>query len=88
MIISNIYDIEEWVFNHLDVDDYFTYLDNSYLPLSWIKGFFEDGHMSGDFADVIAQIIRKNISLRSKIGFNYTFQVKNGEIQDLFKESK
>ena len=84
LIISNIYDISEWIFGQLDESDYFKYIDNSYVPLQLIKALYENEYLTGEFADVILQILHINIPLKSKICFDFIYQVKNGEIKDEF----
>lgn len=89
LVISNIYDISEWIFDNLDEEDYFTYLDNSYVPLKLISSLYKGGYLSGNFANIIYQIFHCNISLKSSLCFKYIYQVKNGEIEDKFvKDTK
>jgi len=88
LIISNIYDIAEWIFNQLDEEDYFKYIDNSYIPLKLLHGMYIEGYLGGSFANAIFQIFHTNIALRSKICFQYIFQVKNSEIPDKYADNK
>lgn len=87
LIVSNIYDITEWIFDQLEEQDFFDYMDNSYVPIKLISAMYSEGYLGGTFANAIFQLIHTNIALRSKICFQYIYQVKNGEIADKYTKS-
>lgn len=87
LIISNIYDISDWIFQALTEQDYFEYLNNSYVPVRFLSEMYKDDRISANFAAVIYNIFHSNITLKSEICFKYISQVKNGEIKDLFTKS-
>lgn len=84
IVISNIYDIVKWIFLNISEEDFLDYLDNEYVPLKLIKPLFSEGKINGEFVDVIADMLNRNVALNSKIGFDFTINVKTGVIRDIY----
>lgn len=84
VIVSNIYDICIWAIDNMDEETFFEGFDPEYLPIKLIYGLYKDGKMEGEFMDKIRTILRSSLSLKSKIGFEFTSNVLNGRINDLF----
>lgn len=85
VIISNIYDITKWIMMNISEEDFLNYLDREYIPLKVIKPMYLEGKLSGNFVDIISNMLAENVALNSKIGFDFTINVKTGVIKDLFQ---
>ena len=85
IIASNIYD---FIFTKLDGSTALTYCDKDNLAAAVIKKLLDEGNVSDDFLTAIADIYKNNVNLRSRIGFEIVFAIKNGEIKDLYKLPK
>ena len=88
IIASNIYDVTDFIFTKLDGSTALTYCDKDNLAAAVIKKLLDDGNVSDDFLTAIADIYKNNVNLRSRIGFEIVFAIKNGEIKDLYKLPK
>ena len=88
IIASNIYDVTDFIFTKLDGSTALTYCDKDNLAAAVIKKLLDEGNFSNDFLTAIADIYKNNVNLRSRIGFEIVFAIKNGEIKDLYKLPK
>ena len=88
IIASNIYDVTDIIFTKLDGSTALTYCDKDNLAAAVIKKLLDEGNISNDFLTAIADIYKNNVNLRSRIGFEIVFAIKNGEIKDLYKLPK
>ena len=88
IIASNIYDVTDFIFTKLDGITALTYCDKDNLAAAVIKKLLDEGNVSDDFLTAIADIYKNNVNLRSRIGFEIVFAIKNGEIKDLYKLPK
>lgn len=88
IIASNIYDVTDFIFTKLDGSTALTYCDKDNLAAAVIKKLLDEGNVSDDFLTTIADIYKNNVNLRSRIGFEIVFAIKNGEIKDLYKLPK
>ena len=88
IIASNIYDVTDFIFKNLDGSTALTYCDKDNLAAAVIKKLLDEGNVSDDFLTAIADIYKNNVNLRSRIGFEIVFAIKNGEIKDLYKLPK
>ena len=88
IIASNIYDVTDFIFTKLDGSTALTYCDKDNLAAVVIKKLLDEGNISDDFLTAIADIYKNNVNLRSRIGFEIVFAIKNGEIKDLYKLPK
>ena len=88
IIASNIYDVTDFIFTKLDGSTALTYCDKDNLAAAVIKKLLDEGNVSDDFLTAIADIYKNNVNLRSRIGFEIVFEIKNGEIKDLYKFPK
>lgn len=70
LIISNIYEISEWILDNLDNEEFLDYSDQDYLPLKFIKDLYNDGTMSGAFAEKISEIFKTELTMKSQICFD------------------
>ena len=68
----------------MDEETFFDGFDPEYLPIKLIYGLYKEEKMGGEFMDKIRTILRSSLSLKSKIGFEFTSNVLNGRINDLF----
>lgn len=85
IIISNIYDITKWIMMNINEEDFLNYLDKDYIPLKVVRPMYLEGKLSGNFVDVISNMLAENVSLNSRIGFDFTINTKTGVIKDLFQ---
>ena len=88
IIASNIHDVTDFIFTKLDGSTALTYCDKDNLAAAVIKKLLDEGNVSDDFLTAIADIYKNNVNLRSRIGFEIVFAIKNGEIKDLYKLPK
>ena len=88
IIASNIYDVTDFIFTKLDGSTALNYCDKDNLAAAVIKKLLDEGNVSDDFLTAIADIYKNNVNLRSRIGFEIVFAIKNGEIKDLYKLPK
>ena len=88
IIASNIYDVTDFIFTKLDGSTALAYCDKDNLAAAVIKKLLDEGNISDDFLTAIADIYKNNVNLRSRIGFEIVFAIKNGEIKDLYKLPK
>ena len=88
IIASNIYDVTDFIFTKLDGSTALSYCDKDNLAAAVIKKLLDEGNVSDDFLTAIADIYKNNVNLRSRIGFEIVFAIKNGEIKDLYKLPK
>ena len=88
IIASNIYDVTDFIFTKLDGSTALTYCDKDNIAAAVIKKLLDEGNVSDDFLTAIADIYKNNVNLRSRIGFEIVFAIKNGEIKDLYKLPK
>ena len=88
IIASNIYDVTDFIFTKLDGSTALTYCDKDNLAAAVIKKLLDEGNVTDDFLTAIADIYKNNVNLRSRIGFEIVFAIKNGEIKDLYKLPK
>jgi len=70
LILSNIYEISEWILDNIDEEDFLEYSDQDYLPLQFIKDLFDENVISGTFAEKIAEIFKTELSMKSQICFD------------------
>ncbi len=84
-LMTNIYDIADYIFTMIDQVNVFDYIDPGYIPLVIIRNLYNKGVLSGNFVRVFADIFKDNIPLRSKICFEILYQIKNETIEDIFK---
>ena len=84
VIVSNIYEVCTWILTQIDNEEFFEYMDEGYLPRELLKVLYENGVLSGDFMSSICSIFKTNIPLKSMIGFDIMYKVRNEEIKDLF----
>lgn len=84
IIVSNIYDITDYIFTLLDDETALENLDEGCIPAIIIKRLYEKAHMTGSFVRVIADIYKTNTALKSKVCFDIIYKIKDGEIKDIF----
>ena len=77
LVVSNIYDISTFILNQLSEDDFFTYLNDSYIPLKILKILFNEGYVAGEFMSAINIIFQSNIQLKSKTCFSLIYHFRN-----------
>lgn len=89
LIISNIYNISEWVLQQLDEEGFLELGEPEYLPGKLIRAMYEEGNLSGEFMDKICSEFHSNVNLKSNIGFTY-FTAKTQELEaiDYFEDGK
>lgn len=67
-IATAIYDVTDYAFQMLDVDSFFTYVDQNYVPGKVICRLVSDSILTGDFIRKFADIHKEDIDFRSRIG--------------------
>lgn len=84
LIVSNIYDISDWILTQINEEEYLNLLEEDYVPLRLIKELYNQGILAGEFVSKIYEIYFNNIPLKSNIGFNIIYNIKTGNIKDIF----
>lgn len=75
-IVSSMYDVTDYTFTMMDSETIIEYIDNKYTPGVVIKTLMDIGVITGDFANVFANIYKDNLALRSKITFELIYKIK------------
>jgi len=75
-IVSSMYDVTDYTFTMMDSESIFEYIDNKYVPGAVLRNLMDSGVLTGDFANVFANIYKENLALRSKITFELIFKIK------------
>lgn len=75
-IVSSMYDVTDYSFTMMDSETIIDYLDKKYTPGTVIGNLMDIGVLTGDFANVFANIYKDNLSLRSKITFELIYKIK------------
>jgi hypothetical protein len=75
-LVSSMYDVTDYTFTMMDSESIFEYIDNKYIPGAVLRNLMESGVLTGDFANVFANIYKENLALRSKITFELIYKIK------------
>ena len=75
-IVSSMYDVTDYTFTMMDSETIIEYIDNKYTPGAVIGNLMEQGIITGDFANVFANIYKENLAMRSKITFELIYKIK------------
>lgn len=75
-IVSSMYDVTDYTFTMIDSESIFEYIDNKYVPGAILRSLMDQGVLTGDFANVFANIYKENIALRSRITFELIYKIK------------
>lgn len=82
VIVSTLYDVTDYSFTMMDNESFLDYLEKLYTPAIIIHRLIDDGTITGDFANTIANIYKENLSLRSRITFELINRVReNGYLK-------
>lgn len=84
VIVSNIYDISDYVFTMIDEYDITDYCDEGDAAASAIHTLVDRCVMPGKFVDTIAGIYRGNTDLKAQVCFQIIYAIKEGKIRDVF----
>ena len=86
LILSNIYDIADYVLSHLDYKSADEYIKNNFPPYEVIKSLYKADMLDGDYMRSFADIFKMNITLKSMVCFDIMSMIKNKEIDDIFDD--
>lgn len=75
-LVSSMYDVTDYAFTMIDSETIIDYLDTKYTPSIVIGELMDAGVITGDFANVFANIYKENLALRSKITFELIYRIK------------
>lgn len=84
VIVSNIYDISDYVFTMIDEYDITNYCDEGDAASAAIHQLVDNFTMPGKFVDTIAGIYRSNTDLKAQVCFQIIHAIKEGTIKDVF----
>lgn len=76
LVVSNIYDIADWVIEQLDEDTYMDFVGQDYLLLDTLKDLFDKDIIVGDFTTVILEILQTNIAMKGRVCFDLICKFK------------
>jgi len=85
LIVSNVYDVSNWILEQVDEDTFFKYLSVDYLPFKVVYGLYSKNVISGEFMSVVNDIFRSSTALKSDICFKIVSNTKIGAIRDPYK---
>jgi hypothetical protein len=77
VVCATINDVCMWILDQMTEDEFFSYLDEDYIPLPLIKSLFEEGHMAGDFMGHIYNFFINNNTVRCRVIFDIISIIKN-----------
>lgn len=84
VIVSNIYDISDYVFTMLDEYDVTNYCEEGDVVAAAIHKLVDTCVMPGKFVDIVAGIYRGNTDLKAQVCFQIIYAIKEGTIRDVF----
>lgn len=93
-ICVNIFDVIYYILDTIDVEDYFEYAPEDYMPLPYLTEMFEEGNLEGDFTTNIFEMVKNNVSLKSVIAFDVVaylktnYSINKGDVEDDDKSVK
>ena len=71
-----VFDVCFWIIDQMSENEFFDYIDGDYIPLSYIKGWFDDSHLSGDFMQRIYDLFKNTGDWKSRICFNIITNIR------------
>ncbi len=77
LLISNIYDISEYIMDLITVPGFISYLDTDYIPVEIIKKLYDEDMIDGDFVEPIAYMFKNNIELKNMVCFDIMYRYTN-----------
>ena len=75
-IISSMYDVTDYAFTMMDNDMILEYIGSKYAPGAILAKMLDAGSLTGDFANVFANLYKQDLALRSKITFELIYRIK------------
>lgn len=72
----NIFDVIFYILDNIDVEDYFEYAPEDYIPIPYLKEMFEESNLEGDFTTKIFEMVKGNVSLKSILAFEIVAYIK------------
>lgn len=82
IIGASINDVCILVLDQMTEDEFFSYLDEDYIPQPVIKSLFEEGHMDGHFASSISNFFVNNNTIRCRIIFDILSLLESNHKKD------
>lgn len=78
LIASNIYDVIDWCLDQFDSAIFFEHMEHGYAAYEPVKNMCDSGAILDpeNFVDSIRDIIKHNISLKARIGFDLICRIK------------
>lgn len=76
LVASNIYDVIDWVMGEMDADMFFENMEPGYIVLAPMKAMYKACVIDGGFIDILKDIMRENISMKARIGFDIICRLK------------
>jgi len=80
LIASNIYDVLDWVMAEMDADTFFDCMEDGYIALAPMKKMYQENVIDGGFIDALRDIMRENISMKARIGFDIICRLKGYDL--------
>lgn len=80
LITSCIYDVIDWVMEEMTADDFFLHMEDGYVAKDPIRKLYEDGHIDGGFVVAMRDLLKENISLKARIGFDIICRLRGFDI--------
>lgn len=77
MVASNIFNITMWITTNMEEEEFLELVSDGYIAGLAVKKFFEEGVLSGELMDTIAEIYTTDITLRSDIGFTLICNIRD-----------
>lgn len=76
IIVSNIYDITDYIFSVVNNDNVFDYLNKKYLPTTVLNTMIDLNVINGDFVHSFSEMYKEQLNFRSAIAFDLVYKIK------------
>jgi hypothetical protein len=76
LIASNIYDVIDYVMELLDAETFFANMESGYIALAPMRNMYNQAVIDGGFIDALRDIMRENIAMKARIGFDIICRLK------------
>ena len=85
-IAASINDVCLWILDQMDEEEFFSYLDEDYIPHPIVKRLFEEGHMDGKFMGHVYNSFVNNNTIRCRIVFDLITLLKTNHKRETKEE--
>lgn len=80
LITSNIYDVIDWCMEQMSTSDLLDCMEKDYIAYGPIRTMYDDSVLNGEFIDAISDILKTNVALKARIGYDIICRLKGFEL--------